>query len=88
MVALQELYHEVTGRDDEPYTMGGGTYSRVVPNAITYGPGVPGTSVDLSFLPAGHGSAHGRDEVQNMENVYTCSKIFVAALAMLDEIVD
>ena len=86
VVALQQLYTEVTGREDEPYTMGGGTYSRVMPNAITFGPGVPGTKHEYPFLPEGHGGAHGRDEVTAMESVYTCSRIYTAALAALDEI--
>lgn len=86
--ALQELYQDVFQRDDAPYSMGGGTYSRVVPNAITFGPGVPGAVVDLSFLPEGHGGGHGRDEVVDMKSVYTCSKVYAVALAMLDELVE
>ena len=86
VTALQQLYTEVTGREDEPYSMGGGTYSRVMPNAITFGPGVPGTKHEYPFLPEGHGGAHGRDEVVAMESIYTCSRIYAAAIAALDEI--
>ena len=83
--ALMSLYREVTGRDDPPYAMGGGTYSRAVPGAISFGPGMPGSKRDYSeFLPEGHGGAHGRDEVLPIEKVLTCSKIYVAALAELD----
>lgn len=85
---LQELYKEVTGRDDPPFTMGGGTYSRVVPNAISFGPGLPGKEWDRSFLPEGHGGGHGRDETVNLESILTCSKIYAAALAMLDELTE
>jgi len=85
--ALMALYKEVTGRDDQPYAMGGGTYSRVVPNAISFGPGMPGVKHDWSaFLPEGHGGAHGRDETVHMSKVYTCAQIYTVALAMLDEI--
>jgi succinyl-diaminopimelate desuccinylase len=84
--ALQQFYTEVTGRNDEPYTMGGGTYSRVMPNAVTFGPGVPGTKHEYPFLPEGHGGAHGRDEVVSMESIYTCSRIYAAAIAALDAI--
>lgn len=86
--ALQAIYADITGREDAPYTMGGGTYSRVVPNAITFGPGIPGTQRDLSFLPEGHGGAHGRDEVVAMDSVHTCCMIYTLALAALDEIVE
>ena len=85
VTALQSLYKDVTGRDDPPYAMGGGTYSRAVPGAISFGPGMPGTKHDYSaFLPEGHGGAHGRDEVLPIEKMLTCSKIYVAALAELD----
>ena len=86
--ALQEIYKDITGREDEPYTMGGGTYSRVVPNAISFGSGIPGTVRDLSFLPEGHGGAHGKDEVIFMESVHTCCMIYTLALAALDEIAE
>ena len=88
VTALQELYREVTGREDEPYTMGGGTYSRVVPNAISFGPGLRGVEHDMSFLPQGHGGAHGRDETLFLDNAMTAFRIYAVALAMLDELTD
>lgn len=88
VVALQELYHEITGRDEQPYTMGGGTYSRVMPNAISFGAGMPGSRHTFDFLPEGHGGAHGKDEVQDLNDLFNCAKIYTVALAMLDELVD
>ncbi len=85
VTALMSLYKDVTGRDDPPYAMGGGTYSRAVPGAISFGPGMPGVKHDYSaFLPEGHGGAHGRDEVLPIDKMLFCSKIYVAALAELD----
>ena len=85
VTALMSLYKDVTGRDDPPYAMGGGTYSRAVPGAISFGPGMPGTKSDYSaFLPEGHGGAHGRDELLPINKMLTCCKIYVAALAELD----
>ena len=86
VTALQEVYRAVTGREDPPYTMGGGTYSRVVPNAISFGFGEPGIQRDYSFLPEGHGGAHGRDEVLWMDKIVTGMKIYFAALLALDGI--
>lgn len=86
---LMALYRDVTGRDDPPYAMGGGTYSRAVPGAISFGPGMPGVKRDYSaFLPEGHGGAHGRDEVLPIGKMLDCSKIYVAALVELDGIVE
>lgn len=39
--ALQKAYFEMTGDDCPPYTMGGGTYSRCMENAITFGLSLP-----------------------------------------------
>ena len=84
---LQRVYQAATGRDDKPYSMGGGTYSRVVPNAISFGPGMPGTQEDWSaILPQGHGHAHGRDEAVAIRKLTECFRIYVGALAALDEI--
>jgi succinyl-diaminopimelate desuccinylase len=89
VTALMALYKDVTGRDDPPYAMGGGTYSRAVPGAISFGPGMPGSKRDYSaFLPEGHGGAHGRDEVLPIDKLLTCSKIYVAALAELDGVIE
>ena len=85
MVALQALYKDVTGRDDPPYAMGGCTYFRAVPGAISFGLGMPGTNHDYSaFLPKGHGGGHGPDEVLSVNKMLTLSRICVAALAELD----
>jgi len=88
VTALQEVYHDLTGSDDPPYTMGGGTYSKAVPNAISFGPGTKDPSRVHAFLPEGHGGAHGRDEALPMEKVYNCARIYVAAILTLDQILD
>ena len=87
VTALQDVYRSLTGREDPPYTMGGGTYSQTVPDAISFGFGMPGKQYDYSFLPAGHGLAHGRDEVLWMEKMETGMKIYLAALLALDALV-
>ncbi|MBQ4592370.1 MAG: Sapep family Mn(2+)-dependent dipeptidase [Clostridia bacterium] len=88
VTGLQELYKAITGSDAQPYSMGGGTYSRVVPNAITFGAGLPTAVNPSDFLPEGHGACHGKDEVLIMEKIYTATKIYLLALAFLDEILD
>ena len=85
--ALMNVYTTITGRDEQPYTMGGGTYSRVVPNAISFGPGMQGPDRLGEFLPEGHGHAHGRDEALPMEKVLTAAKIYLAAMVALDEMI-
>jgi len=75
---LQKVYAEVTGdTESQPFSMGGGTYSRVIPNAITFGPGLKGFG--QTFLPEGHGGAHGPDEVQSIEAMIKAFRIYALA---------
>ena len=80
--ALMEVYQKVTGDTvSQPGTMGGGTYSRVIPNAITFGPGLP--HEDADFLPSGHGFAHAPDEVLHIESWLKAFKIYVISALKL-----
>lgn len=88
VVALQKLFKDVTGRDDEPFVMGGGNYARVVPNAFSFGPGMDTKTKISDFLPAGHGACHGRDEVALMEKLFNCARIYVLAIVLFDSMTD
>ncbi len=81
---LQESYQEITGREDEPYAMGGGTYSRVIPGAITFGPGLHHDEKP-EFLPKGHGGAHGPDEVLHIESWLRAYKIYLRSIIRLGQ---
>ena len=84
VLALQKIYTDVTGDVKEPYTMGGGTYSRVIPNAISFGGGLSAPKPD--FLPEGHGSCHGPDEVKHIETWLKAFKIYVLSILALDQL--
>jgi succinyl-diaminopimelate desuccinylase len=83
--ALQRVYREVTGRDDAPFATGGGTYSRELQNAVTFGPSFP-DSPRPDFLPEGHGHAHEPDEAQSIPELSKMLKIYALALIALDEV--
>ena len=86
--ALMGIYAEVTGdTESQPYSMGGGTYSRCLDNAITFGPGLPGERVRPEDLPEGHGGAHAPDEFLYLPNLFKAMPIYALAIAELDEIV-
>ena len=78
---LQGIYKELTGDEKEPYAMGGGTYSRVIPNAITFGPGMAHEKAD--FLPEGHGGAHGPDETLHIASMLKAFKIYLLSFLKL-----
>jgi len=48
--ALQQVYTDVTKSDCIPVTTTGGTYAKIIPNIIAYGPSFPGQR-DIAHLP-------------------------------------
>ena len=48
--ALQQVYNDVTKSDSIPVTTTGGTYAKIIPNIIAYGPSFPGQR-DIAHLP-------------------------------------
>ncbi len=83
---LMEVYREVTGRDEQPYTMGGGTYARHLPNAVAFGLGFVG-SERLSKEP-NRGGVHQPDEELNIECLLSAIKVFILALLRLDQVLE
>lgn len=82
---LTRIYNEVTGREKQPYVMGGGTYARHLPNAVAFGPDDPDEQLPC---PPGHGSCHEPDECQSIAALMEAAKIYVHALIELDKVVD
>ena len=85
--ATQEAYREETGDDAPAYTTGGGTYARVMPNALTFGLSFPGESPRPTGLPASHGGAHAPDEFLHIPSFFRAMKIYALAIPKLDRIV-
>ena len=82
---LQQTWNDLTGRDDRPYAMGGVTHSKVLPNAITFGPGYVRTSENTpDFLPDGHGFPHGADETIHLPSLLEALPKYVIGLMRLD----
>lgn len=76
-----DAYNFVTGEDAEPYTIGGGTYARHFPNAVSFGPEHP-----ERLQPEWAGPIHGIDEAANVEYLFEALKIYIAALIELQNI--
>ncbi|BCQ35589.1 Sapep family Mn(2+)-dependent dipeptidase [Erwinia rhapontici] len=91
---LQQTYDAIADAKTDPYTMGGGTHARVLPNAITFGPGFgrgasalfngENVSERPDFIPDGHGSPHGPDEFVSIENLKRAFKVYAIAIPRLD----
>ena len=80
---LHDACREMAGYEGEPYTMGGGTYSRVVPNAITFGLAFPGRGERMEVAP-GHGGAHQPDEYIYLPMLKDALKVYACAVLALD----
>ncbi len=81
---LCSIADHVLGRHYEPYTMGGGTYARHIPNAVGFGPGL---SDQPNPFPAGRGQGHQPDECIPLKQLLDGMKAYILALKALDEMV-
>ena len=70
---LIEVYHDVTGLPGYAFAIGGGTYSRMMPNTVAFGLNFPG-DVDVCHTP---------DEYIDIEKMMLGVKIFAHAIATL-----
>lgn len=73
---LQKVYNEVTKLDATPVTTTGGTYAKIVPNIIAYGPSFPGQK-DIAHLP---------DEWMDLDDIRVNTNIYAKALYELNEL--
>jgi len=70
---LLEVYHDVTGLPAYAFAIGGGTYSRMMPNTVAFGLNFPGDT-DTCHMP---------DEYIDIEKMMTSVKIFAHAIVKL-----
>ena len=78
---LINTYNEVTGENQTPFTMGGGTYARHFPYAVSFGP----EHVDME-MPEFAGPMHGANEGANFDKLIEALKIYILALLRLEEV--
>ena len=79
--ACIDTYNEVTGENATPFTMGGGTYARHFPYAVSFGP----EHSDI-VLPEFGGPMHGANEAAPIDKLLEALKIYIIALLRLEEI--
>lgn len=68
--SLQKAYEDVTGLDGTPVTTTGGTYAKIVPNIVPFGPSFPGQK----------GIAHNPNEYMDISDIILNAKIFAQAI--------
>lgn len=67
---LQNAYLEVTGRNEEPAALGGGTYAKLMPNTVAFGPNYK------EFV----GNPHSFDEHIDLDMLKTGVEIYAKAI--------
>ncbi len=76
-----DTYNAVTGEQAQPYTIGGGTYARHFPNAVSFGPEHPERPA-----PDFAGPIHGVDEAANIDWLMEALQIYILALTELEKL--
>ncbi|PWG66132.1 M20/M25/M40 family metallo-hydrolase [Bifidobacterium callitrichidarum] len=90
---LTRAFNDFFDADKQPFTMGGGTHSRLLPRSVTFGADF--WYMDDIARKAGHpakpegmgedeGGAHSADECVNIANLLTAAKLYLLALTRLD----
>ena len=74
-------YNDVTGENAKPYTIGGGTYARDFPNAVSFGPEHPERPA-----PAFAGPIHGVDEAASKAWLLEALKVYILTLMELEKL--
>ena len=74
---LVDTYKEVTGKDDKPLTMGGGTYARGVNNTLAFG---------ADYQDDENTNIHDANEFIKIENLLQNTEIYITALLKLLEL--
>ena len=75
---LVDTYNEVAGKDDKPFTMGGGTYARKFAKAASYGPGGQGIK-----KPDWVNSEHRPNEGIREDALKQALRVYILAIARL-----
>ncbi len=71
--ALLKAYSDVTGREGYAYAIGGGTYAKVLPQGVAFGP----------LLPGAIESIHCADEYISIDNLLLTTKVYAEAILNL-----
>lgn len=81
--ALTDACESVLGIECKPYTMGGGTYARWLPNTVAFGSAIES---ERMYLGDERGGPHQRDEYISEKEFFGGMEIYSRALLNLSEI--
>ncbi len=85
---LTDIFNDITGRNQSPFVLPGGTYSRKLKKAISYGMGFTGGEHPdkKGYFRPGHGGAHGPDECTVIAELLVSIRIYAEGLLAIDDL--
>ncbi|MGN0486035.1 MAG: Sapep family Mn(2+)-dependent dipeptidase [Acutalibacteraceae bacterium] len=88
--AMEEIYRDITGDSLERVLMGGGTYARKLKNTFSVGTfAIPTGRENPPFaMEEGHGGAHQRDEMIDIEGFFTAVRVLIHYILACDGIIN
>ncbi|MGS0764590.1 Sapep family Mn(2+)-dependent dipeptidase [Syntrophomonas curvata] len=78
---LTDIYNEISGDKEVPYTDPAATYARKIPNSVCFGPHFPHRRLPFAD---GRGNEHMPDECISIPDMLAAVKIYVFALLAID----
>ena len=76
-----DIFNSVAGRNDRPFVMSGGTYARMMHNAVAFGCEMPGEEA-----PEWVGTAHMKNEGLSIDILLKSVEIYAETLMRLQEV--
>jgi succinyl-diaminopimelate desuccinylase len=73
---LLDAYEAVTGERGEPFSIGGGTYCKALPNAVSFG----------AIFPQDEDTAHRPNEYLTLDSIRKMTHIYAEAFARFNEL--
>ncbi|MGX7105046.1 M20/M25/M40 family metallo-hydrolase [Globicatella sanguinis] len=73
---MSQSYQEITGMDGTPVTTTGGTYAKLIPNIVPFGPSFPGQK----------GIAHQPNEYWDLEDIFLNLEIYALTMYRLAQL--
>lgn len=78
VTTLGEVYEELTGLDGTPVTTTGGTYAKIMPNIVPFGPSFPGQ----------RGIAHNPNEWMKLTDLILNAQIYALGIYRLSQLME
>ena len=76
-----DIYNEVTGEDEKPFVISGGTYARHMHNTVSFGPEKANAN-----NPDWVGGCHMTNEGMSVELLLQAFEIYIETLVRLQEV--